>query len=411
MRTTQAPQLLSTLERASLGAVARIYPPELVDEILLRYDRKEERRRALPARLMVYFVIAMALFSASAYREVLHNLVESLRQLRAWADHWQVPTRGGISVARQRLGVEPLRALFDAVARPMATPKTHGAWYRGKRVVGVDGSVLDLPDSEENVTTFGRPGSNRGERSGFPQVRVVSLVECGTHAHFDFVAGPLKQGETTLTRQLLRSLTAEMWCLADRNFFGIKLWQEAAATGASLLWRVKKSLILERETMLSDGSYLSHIYPSSYARQRKKHGVPVRVIEYTLDDPGVASLEIYRLITTELDPAKAPAQELAVLYAERQEFEFAEDEFKTHLRGRDRILRSHSPEGVHQEICGYYLAHYAIRAMMHDAALQRDIDPQRLSFTHAVNVVQRKIIARHVFSPQWVTEPVPASAR
>ena len=411
MRKTPAPQLLSTLERASLGAVARIYPAELVDEILQRYDRKEERRRALPARLMVYFIIAMALFSASAYREVLQNLVEGLRGLRAWADHWEVPTRGGISVARQRLGVEPLRALFDAVARPLATPKTHGSWYRGKRVVALDGTVLDIPDSEENATTFGRPGSKRGERSGFPQVRVVSLVECGTHAHFNFSSGPLSQGETTLTRNVLPSLTAEMWCLADRNFFGITLWQEAAATGASLLWRVKKSLILEREVDLSDGSYLSHVYPSTYARQRKKSGVPVRVIEYTLDDPGVASLEVYRLITTEVDPAKAPAHELAVLYAERQEFEFAEDEFKTHLRGRARILRSHIPEGVEQEICGYFLAHYALRAMMHDAALQRDIDPQRLSFTHAVNVVQRKIIARSVFSPQWVTHPVPASAR
>lgn len=411
MHTTPAPQLLSALERASLGAVARTYPAELVDEVLERFDRKEERRRALPARLMVYFVIAMALYSSSAYREVLQNLVEGLRGLRAWSDHWEVPTRGGISVARQRLGTEPLRALFDATARPMAVPKTHGAWYHGKRVVALDGTILDIPDSEENASTFGRPGSKRGERSGFPQVRVVSLVECGTHAHFNFRTGPLSQGETTLARNMLPCLTPDMWCLADRNFFGITLWQEAAATGASLLWRVKKNLILDREATLSDGSYLSHVYPSTYARQRKRNGVAVRVIEYTLDDPGVASLEVYRLITTEMDPAKAPAHELAVLYAERQEFEFAEDEFKTHLRGPGRILRSHSPEGVEQEICGYFLAHYALRTMMHDAALQGDIDPRRISFTHAVHVVQRKIIGRRVFSPLWVTDPIPASAR
>jgi len=410
MRTKPPRQPLSTTERISLGALARVYPPETVDAILLSCDRKEERRRRLPARLMVYFVIALALWSGSAYREVMHKLVEGLRGLRAWPDGWEVPTNAGITLARQRLGVEPLRALFDATARPIATPKTHGAWYRHWRVVALDGTVMDIPDSPDNAAAFGRPGSSRGERSGYPQARVVSLLECGTHAHFNFAVGPLRQGETTLTRQLLPSLQAGMLCLADRNFVGIELWKEAS-TRSDLLWRVKKSLILEPLQSLPDGSYLSCLYPSTYARQRQKGGVYVRVIEYTLDDPGRPSLESYRLITTVLDPAKAPAHELAILYCERQEFEIAEDEFKTHLRGAGRVLRSHSPEGVHQEICGYFLAHYAIRVLMHQAALQAQIDPQRLSFTHAVNVLQRKIIARRVFSPEWFTDPVPASAR
>lgn len=409
MRTKRPPQLLSALDRASLGALTRVYPPEVVDEILQRCDRKEERRRLLPARLMVYFVISLALFSGSGYREVMQKLSEGLRQLRAWVDHWNVPTGAALTIARQRLGAEPLRALFDAVARPMGTPKTRGAWYRHWRVCALDGTVLDIPDSEENAEFFKRPGSSRGERSGFPQARVVSLLECGTHAHFDFAMGPLSQGETTLTRQLLRSLKTGMLCLADRNFFGIELWNEARATGADLLWRIKKSLVLDEEEVLPDGSYLSRIYPSTYARRRKRGGVPVRVIEYTLDDPGRPSLETYRLLTTELDPNKAPAHELAVLYCERLEFEIAEDEFKTHLRGAGRVLRSHTPEGVQQEICGYFLAHYAIRVMMHEAALQGDIDPQRLSFTHTLHVIQRKIIARRVFSPRWLASSLPTN--
>ena len=411
MRRKQSPQTLSTTDRISLGALARVYPADVVDEVLQRCERKEERRRLLPARLMVYFVIALALFSGSAYREVMHKLVEGLRGLRAWADDWEVPTDAGITIARQRLGPEPLRALFDTVARPMASPKTHGAWYHHWRVVALDGTCMDLPDSEENQEGFGRPGSSRGQRSGYPQARVVSLLECGTHAHFDFAVSPLSQGETTLTRQLLRSLKTGMLCLADRNFYGWELWNAARATGADLLWRVKKSLILEPLDVLADGSYLSRLYSSSYARQRQRGGVLVRVVEYALDDPGRPSLETYRLITTELDPAKAPAHELATLYCERQEFEIAEDEFKTHLRGAGRVLRSHHPEGVQQELCGYFLAHYAIRVLMHEAALQKQIDPERLSFTHALNVVQRKIIARRVFSPHWFTDPVPASAR
>lgn len=411
MRKKQPPQPMPTTERISLGALARVYPADVVDEVVRGCGRQEERRRRLPARLMVYFVMALALFSDSGYREVMHKLVEGLRGLRAWADGWEVPTDAGITLARQRLGPAPLRALFDRVARPLATPETHGAWYHDWRVVALDGTVMDVPDSEENAEVFGRPGSSRGERSGYPQARVVSLVECGTHAHFDFAAAALSQGETTLTRQLLPSLKAGMLCLADRNFYSWELWNAARATGADLLWRIKKNLILEPEELLADGSYLSHLYPSAYARQKRRGGVPVRVIDYALDDPGRPSLETYRLIATELDPKKAPASELATLYCERQEFEISEDEFKTHLRGARRVLRSHHPDGVQQEICGYFLAHYAIRVLMHEAAMQRGLDPQRLSFTHALNVIQRKIIARRVFSPQWLTDSVPASAR
>ena len=407
MRTKRSPQILSALEHASLGALTRIYPPAMVEELVRECGRQEARRRLLPARLVVYFVIALALFSDSGYREVMQKLSEGLRQLHAWVDHWSVPTSAALTIARQRLGAAPLRALFDKIARPIATLQTCGSWYRQWRLCALDGTVLDLPDTEDNDKYFGRPGSSRGERSSYPQVHVVSLAECGTHVHFDYATGPLHTGETTLARQLLRALTPGMLCLADRNFFSFDLWNAARATGAELLWRVRKNLILEPEQRLADGSYLSHIYPSTDARQPKRGGVLVRVIEYTLDDPGRPSLEIYRLLTSVLDPQGAPADELAVLYCERQEFEIAEDEFKTHLRGMGRVLRSHTPEGVEQEICGYFLAHYAVRVMMHEAALKAGIDPQRLSFTHTVHVIQRKIIGRRVFSPLWVVPPEP----
>jgi hypothetical protein len=412
MRTKQVSTTISAADRLCLGALARIFPPDVVDEVIEECACREERKRLLPARLMVYYVIAMTLFSRCGYREVMRRLSEGLKSVGAWPANWHIPTKGAIALGRQRIGEAPLRALFDRVVRPLATPKVRGAWFRGRwRVVALDGTTVDVPDSEENAAAFGRPGSGRGERSGYPQARIVSLAECGTHAFLNFVYGPLSQGEVTLARQLLDSLQTGMLCLADRNFFGFELWNQARETGAELLWRVKKNLVLEPVKQLSDGSYLSYIYPSWIARRRQKDGVLVRVIEYALDDPGRAPLITYRLITTLLDPRLAPAAELAVLYCERQEFELSEDEMKTHQRGAGMVLRSRTPEGVAQEICAYYLAHYAVRALMTEAALQRDIDPERLSFTHAVHVIRRKIIAQRVFSPTWFATPTSASGR
>lgn len=412
MRTKQALAPISATDRLCLGALARIFPADVVDAAIASAGCQEERKRLLPARLMVYYVIAMTLFSGHGYREVMRRLSEGLKAAGAWPANWHIPTKSAIALGRQRIGQAALRALFDRVVHPLATPKIRGSYFRGRwRVVALDGTTLDVPDTQENAAAFGRPGSGRGEKSGFPQVRVVALSECGTHAHLDFVQGPLSKGEVTLAQQLLHRLEAGMLCLADRNFFGFGLWNQARATGADLLWRVKRNLVLEPAKILRDGSYLSYIYPSWSARRRQKGGVLVRVIEYVLDDPARAPLVTYRLITTLLDPDAAPAAELAVLYCERWEFEVSEDEIKTHQRGAGVVLRSRTPEGVAQEICAYYLAHYAIRALMTEAALQRDLDPRRLSFTHAVHVIQRKTIAQRVFSPSWPTASLSLRAR
>ena len=313
----------------------------------------------------------------------------------------KVAGKSGISQARTRLGAEPLHRLHDQVVRPVATRATRGAWYRQWHLVSLDGSCLEVADTEENRTAFGRPGASRGA-SAFPQVRFVALVENGTHVLFGARLGRYEEGETMLARQALLALRPGMLCLADRQFFGHALWQAAAATGADLLWRVRRNLRLPREVQLADGSYLTTIYPGEKDRRHKAEGVQVRVVEYRLE--GVADAEpLYRLVTTILDPAAAPAAELAALYHERWEIEGALDELKTHLRGARMVLRSKTPELVRQEFWGLLLAHFAVRGLMHEAALRADEDPDRLPFLHAVRVVRRKL-------PLFVALPPSAQA-
>ena len=264
-------------------------------------------------------------------------------------------------------------------------------------MVSLDGSCLDVADTAANDAAFGRPGASRGE-SAFPQLRFVALVENGTHVLFGARLGGFEEGETTLAHDALPALRPGMLCLADRQFFGHALWQEAAATGADLLWRVKRNVRLPRETVLGDGSYLTIIYPSEKNRRHRVEGVRVRTIEYRLE--GVADAEpLYRLVTTILDPAQAPAAELAALYHERWEIEGALAELKTHLRGARVVLRSKTPALVRQEFWGLLLAHFAVRGLMHEAALRADEDPDRLSFLHAVRVVRRKLPLFAALSP------------
>jgi hypothetical protein len=297
--------------------------------------------------------------------------------------------KSGISQARSRLGEAPLRRLYEALVRPIATPATKGAWYRGWRLVSLDGSCLDVADAEENRVEFGAPGASRG-KSAFPQLRLVALVENGTHVLFGARLGRTAESETTLARDVLGALRPGMLCLADRYFFGYALWQRAVETGADLLWRVRGNLRLPRETVLPDGSYLSTIYPSDKDRRHRTGGLPVRVVEYRLE--GIADAEpLYRVVTSILDPQRAPAAELAALYHERWEIEVALAELKTQLRGARVVLRSKTPELVRQEVWGLLLAHFAVRGLMHEAALQADEDPDRLSFSHTVRVIRRKI--------------------
>jgi hypothetical protein len=383
-------------DHISLGVIARTFPLDQVRQVLAETGKASERERDLPAHVMVYYAIALALYMGSSTREVMRCLLEGLRWL--WGtEAVKVAGRSGISQARARLGEEPLHQLHDQLVRPVATRATKGAWYRQWRLVSLDGSCLDVTDTEENRAAFERPGASRGA-SAFPQLRFVALVENGTHVLFGARLGGFTAGETTLAHDVLTALRPSMLCLADRQFFGHALWQVAAATGADLLWRVKHNVRLPRAAVLADGSYLTTIYPSEKDRRYEANGVRVRVVEYRLE--GVAEAEpLYRLVTTILDPAQAPAETLAALYHERWEIEGALDELKTHLRGARVVLRSKTPGLVRQEFWGLLLAHFAVRGLMHEAALRAGEDPDRLSFLHAVRVVRRKLPLFAALSP------------
>jgi hypothetical protein len=382
-------------DRVAVGLLTVTFPPELVDRVVAETGRVQRRSRLLPARVVVYYVLAMCLFFGQGYEEVARLLTDGLAYARRWRGNWRVPTTAAITRARARLGPEPLRALFAEVCQPMATEASSGSFYRAWRLVAVDGTTFDLPDTAANAGFFGRPGSPRGAGKGaFPQVRVAGLGECGTHAIFAAALGPLAVHETELARRLFGRLRAGMLLIADRGFTGFDLWRAAAATGADLLWRVRNSAVLPVAEQLADGSYLSHIYA---ARDKHRHADPitVRVVEYTL----AGQATVYRLITTILDPAQAPALDLAALYAQRWEFEISLGELKTHQGAPQMVLRSHTPDGVQQEVYGFLLVHYAIRALMHQAALDAATDPDRISFTRTLRLVRRQVPAQAALSP------------
>jgi hypothetical protein len=381
----------------SLGVVAKTFPLEKIRASLAASGKESVRQRDLPAHVVVYYVIALALYMQSSYREVLRCLLEGIQWLVEPAAGINVAGNSGISQARTRLGWEPVRQLHDEVVRPVAVAATKGAWYRAWRLISVDGSTLDVADENGNNEAFGRPGASRGE-SAYPKIRFVSLVENGTHVLFGSRMADYATSEVALAKTVLPSLCKGMLCLADRGFFGFEMWKQAAATGADLLWRARKNIHLPCEKRLPDGSYLSRIYPSQQDQRRGRNGIVVRVIEYRLE--GVEGAEpLYRLATTILDHELAPAAELAALYHERWEIETAFDELKTHLRGAHIVLRSKTPDLVRQEFYGLLMAHFAVRGLMHEAALRADKDPDRLSFLHAVRVVRRKMAAFGAIPP------------
>jgi hypothetical protein len=380
----------------SLGVIAKFFPRDKVDAVLDQTGRTSVRQRDLPAHVVVYYVIALALYMRSSYREVLRCLLEGVQWLMDPSAAVKVAGKSGISQARSRLGAQPMRALYEAVVAPIATPETRGAWYRQWRLVSLDGSTLDVADTADNDAAFGRPGASRGN-SAFPKIRFVAMLESGTHVLWAARMGKYETDELTLAQDVVPALQKGMLCLADRFFPSYQLWQKAAQTGAELLWRVRQNARLEVDHRLPDGSYLSRIYPTTSDRRNQRQAIVVRVIDYSLKDVPNAE-PIYRLITTLLDPKLAPAKELAALYHERWEIETALDELKTHLRGAQIVLRSKTPELVQQEFYGLLMAHFAIRGLMHEAALRDDEDPDRLSFLHAVHVVRRRI-ARFAATP------------
>jgi hypothetical protein len=386
-------------DRVSVGVLASVFPASLVDEVIEAAGAREARYRSLPARLMVYYVIALALFSQQGYEEVMRLLTEGLGWLAGWQRAWEVPSVPAIAKARARLGEAPLRLLFGRVAGPAAVagaPAGAGSFWRELRLVAADGMVLDVADTPANEEFFGRPRTD-GKAGPYPQARVVAAGECGTGALIGAAIGPLSSGEQPLLREILGSLTPGMLLLADRNFPSWALWRDAAATGAQLLWRVSASFTLPVVTVLADGTYLSQLRPP-----RKKDGGPVtvRVIEYQVsDDDGKPTGEIFALITTLTDPAEAPAEELAALYPRRWESETIYKSLKADQRGPAVVLRSRSPEMARQEIWAMLCAYQGIRALMWQAAATAGLDPGRLSFTRALNVIRRAIPAQAGLSP------------
>ena len=389
-----------TTDLISLGVIAKTFRREQIDRILAETGRNSKRQRSLPAHVVMYYVIALALFMDASYGEVLRCLLEGIRWFGGSNTDIPVAAKSSISEARTKLGWEPVKKLHDEVVAPIATIETRGAYYRGRKLVSLDGSTLDVADTEENENEFGRPSASRGT-SAYPQIRFVSLVENGTHVLFGSELGPCKgkgTGESTLAKKVLVHLKPGMLCLADRLFYSYELWKQAKETNADLLWRVKNDLRLPREQELPDGSYLSTVYPSQKDKRHKINGIVVRVMEYTLD--GIPDAEpLYRLITTILDPEQAPAVELAALYHDRWEIENSLGELKTRLRGAGVVLRSKTPNLVRQEFYGLMMAHFSVRGLMHEAALRADKDPDELSFLHAVRVVRRKLPMMVAFPP------------
>lgn len=385
----------------SVGVLTRVFPPELVDEVIAEVGRTEQRHRSLPARVMAYFSIGMALYSEGSYEDVLTQLTDGLSWASGWTETYTPPSKSAIFQARVRLGAEPLAALFERVAKPIGGEQTPGVWLAGRRLVAIDGMCLDVADTTVNHEHFGRPGVNKGEQAAFPQARVVALAECGTHAVFAAEIGKYSQSEATLTEPLLGRLEDGMLLLADRGFFSYALWRKAIATGADLLWRVRTDrggptpLHLED---LPDGSWLAHLQQAHSAAARATEPMLVRVIDYTIDD-GRDNPATYRLFTTLTDPAEASAVDLAAAYAERWEVELTFDELKTHQRGPRTVLRSKSPALVLQEIWGHLCCHYAIRSLMAEAATHSGHDPDRVSFVAALRITRQTLAHPGAFPP------------
>jgi hypothetical protein len=386
----------------NIGVLTTQFPIDQVHALLEKTGRASERVRALPAHVLVYYIIALGLFRPLGTQEVLRVLQEGLKEIfgpAKKAGRGTMPKTAGapaISQARTRLGVEPLKQLYEQVVQPVATPQTGGAFYRKWHLVAMDGFTLEVPDTEANRTAFGRPVSPSGGESACPLIRGVGLVEVGTHVLFGAALDSYAVGEITLARRVVPHLREGMLCLADRYFPGYPLWKQAVETGADLVWRVREKIGFPKEERLPDGSCLSHFQPSRGKEQEEP--IPVRVIEYRIK----GREEKIRIITSILDWEAAPAEELSALYHERWEFETVLDEFKTHLRGARTVLRSQTPELVKQEVYGILLAHFALRGLMHQAALRGGRDPDRVSFTHTVNVVRRTLPRFAALSPSGV---------
>ncbi|MGH2508963.1 MAG: IS4 family transposase [Ktedonobacteraceae bacterium] len=385
----------SVAEVLNFDCLTKFFPLRETRKILRQTGKASKRVRDLPAHVMVYYVIAMTIFMGQPYRDVFRELLNGWNGLLKGKSKLKPPSKGSICKARIRLGAEPLREIHNRFVGPVATKETKGAWFKGWRTVGIDGSTLNVADTPGNEEEFERPKSSRG-KSAYPKLRFVSLLETGTRVLFGTQIGPInKTSEKDLARKALSFLKPGMLCLADRHYLGYDFLKLALATGADVLWRASSVFKLKPEQYLADGSYLTTIYKSESDRKHKKDGIQVRVVRYRVK----GFKDSYRVVTSILDPTQATAEDIAALYHERWEIEIALGELKTRLIGADIILRSQKPELVKQEFYGFLLGYFAVRGIMHEAALQADEDPDRLSFVHSVRVIKRRLPDFAAFSP------------
>jgi hypothetical protein len=371
-----------------LAGLQKLISPEAIQQALDATGRQNLRACKLTHEVMLWVVLAMGVLTDLPIRQVFKHS----RRLRVGE---KSPQRSSLCEGRKRLGVAPVRVLVHQVVRPLATPDTPGAFYQGLRLMGIDGTVLDIPDTPANAAAFGRPTGGRGD-GAFPQVRKLSLVELGTHVEVALIVKPYWRGEINMVDGLLRHLHPGMLLLWDRNFFSYSLWKKLISRGIDVLARVKKNIVLRPFEKLADGSYLAKIYPSTHERNKDRRGIVVRVMKYTLNDPQrVGHAEEHTLITTLLDAEAHPALTLILLYHERWEEELVFDEAKTH-QDPPRVtkpahLRSESPAGVVQEIYALSLGHYVTRALMVEAARPLKLDTDRLSFLGCLQILRCRL--------------------
>jgi hypothetical protein len=402
---------VSLVDQISLGVLTSSVSRDAVEAAIGLHGKQPKRRGGtLPAHVMMYFVVAMALFSDADYEAVIRKLVGPLRLWRSWDPSWRLPTSGGITQARQKLGFEPVKTLFERIAVPVASRLTLDAFCARRRLVSMDGMVFDLPDTQENTAEFGKPSGGV-----FPQARVVTLTECGSHVSLGAYIGPVAgkgTGERSAAKELVRLLTPGMMLICDQGFYSFELWCQATDTGADLLWRLGDIMDLPILKRCGDGSYLTLLFaPDTPAKTRAtllmhaKAGRELhpdrvrlaRVVEYDVPDRGNGDLIC--LLTTILDPHEAAAGILAQAYHQRWEHEGANKEIKTALRGPGKILRSKTTDMVYQEIYGYLIAHYAVCALICRAATETGIDPDRVKFTQTVRLIRDTIAGPDSFSP------------
>lgn len=392
-------------DRISIGVLARTFTDELIDEVIDEAGAREKRYRLLPARLVVLLTLACWLFTRTGYVGVLGKLVDA-HLVAGGARGWSMPGTEAIGRARERLGPAPLRLLFGKVVGPCGRAGTPGVFYRGLRVATVDGFTLDVKNTQENLEYFGRGGNGSGTKNPYPQLRALALAESGTRSLLGVAHGPCTVGEKTLALDLLPALGPGMLVLADRNFISFTLWTKAAATGADLCWRVPASFTLTPTAVLADGTYLSTLRAP---RRKERDPVTVRIIEYSVttshdartgeggtDGAGEVS-ELFVLATTLLDPAHAPAEDLADLYHLRWQAETGIGDLKGQRGSPEHVLRSKKPATAIQELYAMFCVYQAVRDLI-DYASPPGLDPSRVSFTKAIDAA-RDTVTRAALSP------------